>query len=99
MRASWAFGCMSSERRRWRRLQAEGFPTMATVMKVRVHELAKQLGTTSARVLEVCRERGIAASTAASGLDPVAVEQIRGVLTPAPAEALQVDPFTRVPPS
>src|SRR5205823_1570587 len=66
---------MSSEADRRRR-------TMATVTKMRVHELAKQLGTTSARVLEACGELGIVATTASSGIDADAVERVRARLTP-----------------
>src|SRR5437773_1492919 len=77
---------------------AEGSNTMTPAMKVRVHELAKQLNTTSAKVLEVCRELGIAASTASSGLDPVRVEQIRDVLVPAEApRAVPVAPVLSPP--
>jgi len=56
------------------------------VAKVRIYELAKELGLESREVLEKAQALGLTVKTASSGLEPAEADQVRGALAPA-AEA------------
>ncbi len=51
--------------------------------KVRIYELAKELGIESKEVLEKAKALGMAVKTASSGLEPAEADQVRGALSPA----------------
>ncbi len=55
--------------------------------KVRIYELAKELGLESKEVLEQAQALGLAVKTASSGLEPGDADRVRGALAPPSADA------------
>ncbi|MEE6289301.1 translation initiation factor IF-2 N-terminal domain-containing protein [Georgenia sp. MJ173] len=68
-------------------------------MRIRVHELARELGVDSPRVLAELRKMGEFVKSASSVLDPAVAAAVRSSFNSSPAQSSRRNPFTSQPPS